>query len=78
MRMMKEYRCPLKPIPGLCRALVTGNMHMLELIANEDQRRQYLEPMLAGVPDAVRKSTSARLTVYFLPLWQARCVRASR
>mmetsp|Transcript_2192 Transcript_2192/g.6903 ORF Transcript_2192/g.6903 Transcript_2192/m.6903 type:complete len:359 (-) Transcript_2192:596-1672(-) len=48
MRMMKEYRCPLKPIPGLCRALVTGNMHMLELIANEDQRRQYLEPMLAG------------------------------
>lgn len=23
-------------------------MHMLDLIANEDQRRQYLEPMLAG------------------------------
>ena len=28
--------------------LSSGNMHMLDLIANDSQRRQYLEPMLSG------------------------------
>jgi acyl-CoA dehydrogenase len=37
---------PVYRLPAPCPT--AGNMHMLDLIANEAQRRQYLEPMLAG------------------------------
>lgn len=38
----------LGPAAMNCAAPDEGNMHMLDLIANTDQRRQYLEPLAAG------------------------------
>ncbi|MEU5085029.1 MULTISPECIES: acyl-CoA dehydrogenase family protein [Streptomyces] len=63
---------PIGPAALNCMAPDEGNMHMLNLLATEEQKKRYLAPLAAGDVRPCFGMTAPPVTVFMAPQWGLR------